>query len=139
MSKKFWIAFPVTFILLSGFEFLLHGILLSGFYTARDKGFLPEDIMQQRMLWMFVGYFILAFLWTYFFLRFASDKNITKGIHHGVSYMIFYRVPQAFIWYSLITVSGYAHLWGIVGGVVEGVIIGAVMGAIMKGEGEEGS
>ena len=137
MSKKFWIAFPVTFILLSGFEFLLRGILLSGLYSVRDKGFLPEDIMQQRMVWMFVGYFILAFLWTYFFHRFASKKNVAIGIMHGVSYMIFFRVPAAFIWYSLIAVTGFAHLWGIVGGIVEGAIIGAVMGVIMKGEGEE--
>ncbi|MCX6640890.1 MAG: hypothetical protein NTW14_10490 [bacterium] len=134
MSKKFWIAVVVSFVMLYALEFIFHAGILSKFYAARPDGFLSAEKMNSRMLWMPVGFFIWAFLWTYFFHRFASEKNVFRGIQHGVSYMIFLNVPKAFIHYASIDVSGYCYLWWTIGEVIMGVIIGAVMGAILKGE-----
>ncbi len=132
MSKKFWIAFPVAFILLYALEIILHAGILSGFYASRPDGFLPEVTMQKRMLWLPVGFIIWAFIWTYFYSRFATEKNVRTGIWHGIAYMIFLNVPKSFIDYGTIDISGYCYLWWTIGEVIMGIIIGAVMGAIMK-------
>lgn len=132
MSKKFWIAFPITFVLFYVLEFIYHTGILSGFYAANAEGFLPEEAMQSRMWAMTVGFIILAFIWTYFFSRFASEKNVARGIQHGVSYMLFLYVPRGFVSYSVMVISGWAYVWWAVGALVEGAIVGAVMGAIMK-------
>lgn len=132
MSKKFWIAFPVAFILLYVLEIIFHTGILSGFYASRPDGFLPEVTAQKRMVWMPVGFLVWAYLWTYFYDRFASAKNVRTGIMHGVSYMIFLNVPKAFIYYASIDISGYCYLWWTIGEIIMGAIIGAVMGAIMK-------
>lgn len=132
MTKKFWIAFPVAFILLWVLQFVYHAWILTGFYASRPDGFLSDQIMQQRVWSMPIGFLIWAFLWTYFFSRFASEKNCFKGIQHGISYMIFLNVPKGFIYYSVIDISGYNYLWWTVGDVIMGAIIGAVMGGIMK-------
>jgi putative effector of murein hydrolase LrgA (UPF0299 family) len=132
MSKKFWIAFPVSFVLFYLLELVLHVGILSGFYAANPEGFLSEEAMQSRIWCMVVGMIILTFLWTYFFSRFASEKTVGKGIQHGISYMLFLFVPTGFINYAVMTVSGWAFFWWAVGGIVEGAIVGAVMGAIMK-------
>jgi hypothetical protein len=132
MGKKFWIAFPVTFILLYFLEFVYNALILSGFYNNHREGFLSDEVSQTRMGWMAVGFLIWAFLWTYFFHRFATKKNVANGIRHGVSYMIFLFVPLSFINYSVLSISGWCYFWWAVGAIIEGAIIGAVMGAIMK-------
>ena len=132
MNKKFWIAFGVAFVLVYGLEMVYHGMILHNFYLRNPQGFLPAAMSQARMPWMAVGYLILAFLWTYFFNRFATEKNVIKGIHHGVSYMIFLHVPLAFVTYAVYQISGCVYLFWTIGAVIQGAIIGAVMGAIMK-------
>ncbi len=132
MTRKFWIAFPVTFLLLWALEFIYHTGILTGFYASRPDGFLSEQLMQQRMWSMPIGCLVWAFMWTYFFSRFATEKNVMKGIQYGVSFMIFINVPKAFIFYGSVDISGYCYLWWTIGDVVMGIIIGAVMGLIMK-------
>jgi hypothetical protein len=127
MSKKFWIAFPVTFILFSLMEFILHTGILNN-----PQGILPGNLMDKRMIWLWIGFLILAFIWTYFYSRFASEKNLKTGIIHGVSYMVFLFVPLSFVNYATLVLSGYCYLWWTIGAIVEGVIIGAIMGIIMK-------
>ena len=131
-DKKFWIAMFVTFVMVHVLEMVYHGMILHNFYVNNPQGFLPAALSESRMLWMTVGYLILAFMWTYFFNRFASVKNVAKGIHHGVSYMFFLHVPLAFVTYAVYQISGYVYLYWTLGALVEGAIIGAVMGAIMK-------
>jgi len=132
MGKKFWIAFIVTFVLLFFLEFVYNALILGGFYNSHPGGFLPNEVQQSRMWAMPLGFLIWAFLWTYFFHRFASKKNVKMGITHGVSYMIFLFVPTNIINYSVLKISGWCYFWWAIGAVIEGVIIGAVMGAIMK-------
>ena len=132
MNKKFWIAVFVTFVMVHLMEMVYHGMILESFYKNNPQGFLPAAMSEARMYWMTVGYLILAFLWTYFFHRFASEKNVVKGIQHGVSYMILLHVPLAFGTYAVYQISGYVYLYWTIGAVVEGAVIGAVMGAIMK-------
>ena len=132
MSKKFWIAFPVTFVLFWLMQFILHALILNGFYLKNPQGFLSSEMMMERMWALIIGFIILAFIWTYFFSRFASEKNVMKGIHHGVSYMLFLYLPTGFIDYSTQVISGYCYLWWLVGGLVMGAVIGAVQGMILK-------
>jgi hypothetical protein len=132
MGKKFWIAFVVTFMLLFFLEFVYNALILGSFYNSHPVGFLPNELQQSRMWAMPIGFLIWAFIWTYFFHRFASKKNAMMGIYHGVSYMIFLFVPLSFINYSVQILSGWCYLWWTVGAVIEGIIIGAIMGAIMK-------
>jgi hypothetical protein len=132
MSKKFWIAFVVSFVLLYILEFIFHAVILEGFYASRPEGFLSAEKMQERMIWIPVGFLILAFMWTYMFNRFASKKTVMNGICHGVTYMVFLNVPRSFIDYATLDLSGYCYLWWTIGEVVMGIIIGAVMGAILS-------
>ena len=134
MAKKFWFTFLVTFLLLWFLQFVLHALLLSGFYSAHPEGLLSEEMMMQRSLWLPVGFLIWAFLWTYFFHRFTSKKSLGKGLQHGAAYMLFLFLPSAFINYATLPVNGYCYLWWLLGNLVIGLIIGAVMGVIMKGE-----
>lgn len=132
MGKKFWIAFPITFILIWVLQFILHAGIMGGFYAAKPDGFLPENIMKARWWWLPVGFLILAFIWTYLYSRFAPEKYVGSGIHHGVVYMIFLYVPWGFINYATLDISGYYYLWSTIGAIVQGIILGAIMGFIMK-------
>ena len=133
MGAKFWIAFVVAFILLYAFAFLLHGVIMMKSYEPfAGKAYLVEDRMADRQIWIPVGLLILAFIWTYFFHRFATEKNLFKGIQHGVSYMIFLYLPSGFINYATLNASGYHYLAWLIGGIVQGIVIGAIMGLIMK-------
>jgi hypothetical protein len=139
MSKKFglkfWLSVLIAFLLLQGIEMLLHGIFLDGLYKENPQGFLPKAMSDARMPWLFIGYLLLAFIWTYLFNRFVGKKDLISGLEFGLILMVFYRVPQSLIWYSLIPVTGYCHLYGLIGNLVEGVIIGAIMGTILKEKG----
>lgn len=136
MSKKFWIAFPVSFVLIYVLQFILHVFILKNFYMANPQGFLSDEMMWERMWALAVGFLILAFIWTYFFSRFASEKNVMKGIHHGVSYMLFLYLPTGFINYSTQVISGYCYLWWLIGGLIMGAVVGAVQGVILKEKAE---
>lgn len=132
MGKKFWLSVFVTFVLLYALEFILHVFILSGFYMAHPDGFLREEVMAQRFYWMPVGFLIWAYLWVYFFNRFASEKTVFRGFQHGVAYMIFLNVPKSFIWYASIDISGYSYLYWTIGEVIIGAILGALMGLMMQ-------
>jgi len=132
MPKKFLPAFVVTFVLYFLMEWILHGQLLMGIYAGASQLMLPQSMMMSRMVWMLLGYLILAFCWVYFFGKFSTKKDIAKGIVWGLSLMMFLKVPEALISYSVMTLSGWAYLWNIVGGVVEGAVIGAIMGMLMR-------
>jgi hypothetical protein len=132
MGKKFWLSVLSTFIIVHLLEVFLHGVILDSFYKNNPQGLLPVELSQQRMIWITIGYLILAFLWVYFFNRFASKKDLWRGIHHGVSYMIFLHVPLSFVSYAVFNVSGYIYLFWLIGGIVEGVMAGALMGIIMR-------
>ena len=81
MGAKFWIAFVVAFILLYAFAGLLHGVILMKSYEPfAGKAYLEEARMEARSHWIPVGFLIMAFIWTYFFHRFATEKNLLKGI-----------------------------------------------------------
>ncbi len=79
MSKKFWLTVLVSFVLLYAFQFILHALILAGFYASRPDGLLPAAKMQARMIWMPIGFLIWAYLWTYFFHRFALNA-VAKAI-----------------------------------------------------------
>jgi len=132
MGKKFWLSVLVTFVILLVLEKFLHSVILESFYKNNPQGLLPAAMSYSRMKWLIVGYLILAFLWVYFFNRFASKKDLLRGIHHGVSYMIFLHVPLSFVSYAVFNVSGYIYLFWLIGGIFEGVIAGALMGIIMR-------
>jgi hypothetical protein len=134
MSKKFWIAFAVTFVLFYALEFVLHGVCLKGLYQAHPEGFLMQGEAQSRMWALTLGVLLWAYLWTYFFHRFATKKTVANGIRHGMSYMIFILVPTGLTNWANEVIYGGIFFWWAVGGIVQGAIVGAVMGAILKGE-----
>jgi hypothetical protein len=132
MGKKFWLAFVIAFILMVLLEFILHAGILSGFYRANPQGFLPENIACKRMVWMFIGMLLSAFIWTYLYNRFVPIKDLKTGAEFGVILMIFLNVPGAFLCYSLYVMSGYVYLWGTIGDVIIGAIVGGIMGVVFK-------
>lgn len=132
MFRKFWQAFIVTFILLFMCEWFLHNRLMMGIYAGAQSIILPQEMMLSRMMWMMLGYFFLAIFWTYLFMRFCIVKNWVKGALWGLGIVIFYKVPNALIWYAILPLSGWAHLWNITGGIIEGIVIGVVMGIMLQ-------
>ncbi len=60
MGKQFWISVVVTFVLMMGFGFLVHGFLLAGDYGQLSGLFRTEAEQQRHFPFMLLGHAIAA-------------------------------------------------------------------------------
>jgi hypothetical protein len=131
MTKQFWISVVVTFVLMLGFGFLVHGVLLAGDYGSLLGMFRSEADQQRHFPFMLCAHAIaaLAFVWIY-----ARGKEakpfLGQGLRYGLAMAAVMVVPKFLIYFAVQPIPHMVALKQIVFDTVAVVVMGVVVARV---------
>jgi len=83
-KKRFLIAFACLLLFFFVSDFLFHGFLMDSSYKANPSLWRSEVEMQSTMPFMFVAQLLLAFFFTFIFVKGYEGKGVMEGIRFGL-------------------------------------------------------
>ena len=108
MSKRFFVAWLVLFVLWMVEGMVVHGMLLGAEYKALAQVFRPEADAQGYFGWMILAHVLLAgaFVWIYE-RGVAPDKPwLEQGIRFGIAVALLTVVPTYLIYFAVQPLPG---------------------------------
>lgn len=102
MTKQFWVSVAVTFVLMLGLGYLVHGFLLLGDYNSLPGMFRTQAEQQRHFPIMLAAHAIaaLAFVWIY--LRGKEAKPfLGQGVRYGIAMAAVMVVPKFLIYFAV--------------------------------------
>ena len=128
--KRFVIASIAVFILIQAVDWLVHGVLLSGWY-AEIKGVWRPDMM--NLMWVQVlATLFFSFMFVFIFTKGYEGKGIPEGIRYGLYIGLLVNVSGMFGQYFMYPIPlGMALVW-VAYGIVEMIIAGTVAAVIYR-------
>lgn len=138
LNIKLWlIASVAVFVLMSIFEYLVHGVWLASLYA--DPKYIgwwrSGEEMMQFMGWMYVGYACFALLFTYIYTKgYESTTGVAEGFRYGIVMGLFTQLPRMFAMHSVYPYPRDLLLSWFFSGLIECIIFGIVVGFIYKGQ-----
>jgi hypothetical protein len=105
MGKQFWISGVVMSIatLLAGF--VIHGLLLSGDYSALSEVYRNDQESAGYMHWMLIAHVFLGFAMTWVYRQGRTmDAPIGQGIRFGVALSCLSTIPWFLIYLAVLRI-----------------------------------
>jgi hypothetical protein len=130
MKKKIFLAAVVIFVLWSGLDFIIHGLILKSAYASTVSLWRPMAEMKMGLMYVTVFIAALAFSAIYGFL--VAKKSPMAGVTYGLLYGVAVGVGMGYGSYSMMPIPYSMALTWFLGTVVEGVLGGFLLGAIIK-------
>jgi len=128
--KRFIWASIVVFLAFEIIDAIVHLGILSKEYEALRPMWRP-DLMSK--IWIFpVGSLVLAFLFTYIFVKGYENKGIAEGVRYGLIIGLFATIPYAFYEYAMFPFPFSLCLQWFIYGMIEYIICGIIAAAIYK-------
>ena len=133
MTKQFWVSVGVTFVLMLGLGFLVHGFLLAGDYGQLTGLFRSEADQQRHFPFMVCAHAIaaLAFVWIY--VRGKEAKPfLVQGLRYGLAMAGVMIIPKFLIYFAVEPIPHMTALKQIVFDTLAVVLMGVVVARINK-------
>ena len=107
MSKRFFIAWAVAFVVWMAGSFVVHGILLHADYAQLPSLFRTESDSQQYFPWMILAHLLMAGAFVWIYARGAEAKQwLGQGLRFGVAVALLTVVPTYAIYYVVQPMPG---------------------------------
>lgn len=129
-TKKFILTGLVVFIVMYILDYLFHGMIMQKYYKEILDLLRPEDKMLTYLPAMLLGQIIIAFGFTYIFIKGYEGRGIKEGVKFGLIIGIFFGVAPAMINYAVYKITGMIMLYYFFWYPLEGIIMGAVAAAM---------
>ena len=126
--KRFVIASIVVFLAFEIINAIVHVGILGKVYESMD---IWRPDMMSKMWIMHAGQLILAFLFTYIFIKGYENKGIAEGVRYGIIIGLFANIP-AFYAYAMYPVTFSLCFQWFIYGTIEFIICGLIASAIYK-------
>ncbi len=127
--KRFIIASLVVFFGFEIMDAIVHTVILGKTYESMN---LWRPDMMSKMWIIHLGSLILAFLFTYIFIRGYENKGIAEGVRYGVIIGLFANIPYGFYSYAMYPLPFSLCLQWFIFGMIEFIICGVIAAAIYK-------
>ncbi len=128
--KRFIWASIAVFFAFEVMAAIVHMVILRKAYEALAPVWRPD---MTSLLWILhVGSLILAFLFTYIFVKGYENKGILEGIRYGIIIGLFANIPYGFYEYAMYPLPFSLCLQWFIYGMIEFVICGIIAAAVYK-------
>ena len=128
-TRRFIIASLVVFAGFEIIDMIIHGGILAKTYEGMNIW--RSDMMSK--MWIFhLGSFVMAFLFTFIFIKGHENKGIAEGARYGVVIGLFANIPYGFYSYAMYPLPFSLCLQWFVFGMIEFIICGLIAAAIYK-------
>jgi hypothetical protein len=124
--QRYVIGSLVVFVFLLVASWLFHSIIMSGWYDEASNLLRPESEGGAYIIWMIIGFLLLAFGFCFIFTKGYENKGIAEGLRYGLYVGLAFSVSA-----SLINFSVYPYPWKwVVGWIIGNPIILILAGII---------
>ena len=130
--KRYILAAIVVWVALFILEYILHGVVLTGFYRDIEHTLRPANSMPGFFIWVLLGEVILAFGFCYIFVKGYENRGIAEGVRYGLLIGLTFGVSTTLINYAVHPIPGGMAAALIVGYAVEMGILGTLAAAVYK-------
>ena len=131
-NKTLWIGFVVVFIVLQGFGFVIHTVMIADTYASLSSVLRPEAEMMDMMWMMMLSAAVMIFMFCYIFTKGYEGTGIMEGVRFGLLVGIMMAGATAIDPHVIFPLpADVATIW-LLSGVVSLMIGGAVFAAIYK-------
>jgi hypothetical protein len=128
--KRFIGASIAVFFSFEIIDAVVHMVILKKAYEALGPIWRPD---MMSLLWIFhVGSLILAFLFTYIFVKGYENKGIAEGVRYGIIIGLFANIPYAFYEYAMFPLPLSLCVQWFIYGMIEFIICGIIAAGIYK-------
>ena len=127
--KRFIITSLVVFLAFEIIDAIVHMGILSKAYESIH---LWRTDMMSKMWIMHLGSIILAFLFTYIFIKGYENKGIAEGLRYGGIIGLFANIPYGFYSYAMYPLPFSLCIQWFIYGMIEFIICGLIAAAIYK-------
>ena len=133
--KRFILAVVVSFVVLEGTGFLIHGMWLDPIYRSMPTSWRPFDEMEQKMWIMWIGDLLFATMFCYVYLRGMENKPwLAQGVRYGIIIALLAMIPATLGNYVVFRVTYTLALKWMAAGGVQLVLLGILVAYILKKE-----
>jgi uncharacterized PurR-regulated membrane protein YhhQ (DUF165 family) len=122
--KRFILASLAVFVASQIIEFLIHGVMLRDTYETLKHLWRPD--MESKMWIMWLVGFLIAFPFTYLFIKGWAGKGIMEGLRFGFVIGLYTSIPMAYGTYAIIDIPYSLAVTWLWTGIFEATILGAV-------------
>jgi hypothetical protein len=133
-NKRCLLASLAVFVVIGVLEMVIHGKLLRGIYMQTASVWRPEGEMTRMMWMMWLGYLIMAPLFTYIFAKGVEEGRgmVGQGLRFGLLIGIFVGAPMSLGWYVVLPIPGILAFYWFLAGMVEMAAAGITVGLIYR-------
>ena len=93
--QRYFIGSNVVFVFLFIVEWIFHGLIMDGFYDEARHLLRPETEGGSCMIWMIIGFLLMAFGFCFIFTKGYENKGIGEGIRFGLYVAIAFSVSAS--------------------------------------------
>ncbi len=131
-TKRFVLGSFAVFVFFFLYEWLVHGVILAGWYQEGLNLLRPESQMSAFAAWMILGHLILAFGFCLVFLKGYEGKGVSEGVRYGIYVAFAFGISTYLVNYAVFPHPGPWVLAWIIGTIVQMMVGGAIIAAIYK-------
>ncbi len=131
-TKKFVITSIVVFLVMFALDWAFHGWYMADQYLALGDVLRPAEAMETYFLSMLIGQILIAFGFTYIFIKGYEGKGCAEGIRFGLIVGIAFGIGPSMINYAVYPLTGTIMLSYFIFYPIECMIMGAVAATVYK-------
>ncbi len=128
--KRFLVASLVVFVVIQSMDFLINNVILMSQYELLKDLWRPD--MESKMWIMYLIGLLVAFLFTYIFIKGREGKGIAEGVRYGIIIWLFVSVPMSLGFWIMFPIPFKLALWWILFSLLEMLIAGILAAAIYR-------
>ncbi|MCB4755660.1 MAG: hypothetical protein LHV69_01265 [Elusimicrobia bacterium] len=128
--KRFIVTSVAVFLAFEILDAIIHMGILRKAYEALGPLWRPD--MMSKMWIIHVGSLILAFLFTFIFIKGYENKGLGEGVRYGIIIGLFANIPYAFYEYAMFPLPLSLCLQWFLYGMIEFVLCGLLAAALYK-------
>ncbi len=130
--QRYLIGSIVVFIFIFLAEWIFHGLIMNSFYDQAKQLMRPETGSAACIIWMIIGFLLMAFGFCFIFTKGYENKGIGEGIRFGLYVAITFSVSASLIGYSVYPYPVSWVIGWIIGEPIIAIISGILIAAIYK-------
>lgn len=129
MNKRFWLGFIIVAVFIVMYEWLFHGVMLKGDYTATAHLWRPPVEMESYLAWMFAGQLLFSFIFCLLFTFTRCQTNFKDGATYGLVVGLLMS-SVSLVYYAVMPIPMSLMVGWILGGIIETIIAGVIFALV---------
>jgi hypothetical protein len=128
--KRFVVASVVVYVVLQAMDFVINSVFLKADNEALKDLWRPD--MASKAWIMYVTAVLVAFLFTYIFIKGREGKGLAEGVRYGIVIWLFVFVPMMHGYYVMLPIPYIMIFRWLLFSLLEVLIAGIIVAAIYK-------